>query len=136
MKKILEKLKLGRTEEEKAPEEIAQKADDINFVRRLIVLNTRNNKVIFELVGELMFSFRNMSCQLEVSCKAGGIGNRKYLIGLNPDTTYIVEDLGGVKASDYSYEENFFPEKICQFYSVLKPKSWEEARERSRKMFS
>ena len=37
---------------------------------------------------------------------------KKHIIGLNDETMYVVEDLGGAKVNKYRYEVNFLPEQI------------------------
>lgn len=38
-----------------------------------------------------------------------------YIIGLNENTMYVIEDLGGAKINKYKYEVNYIPESIIPF---------------------
>ena len=40
---------------------------------------------------------------------------KKHIIGLNDDTMYVIEDLGGAKVNKYKYEVNYIPESIIPF---------------------
>ena len=37
---------------------------------------------------------------------------KRHIIGLNRDTMYVIEDLGGAKVNNYKYEVNYIPESI------------------------
>lgn len=41
--------------------------------------------------------------------------NKKQIIGLNRDSMYVIEDLGGAKVNKYKYEVNYIPESIVPF---------------------
>ena len=40
---------------------------------------------------------------------------KKHIIGMNENTMYVVEDLGGAKVNKYKYEVNYIPETIVPF---------------------
>ena len=40
---------------------------------------------------------------------------KRHIIGLNEDTMYVIEDLGGAEVNKYKYEVNYIPESIVPF---------------------
>ena len=40
---------------------------------------------------------------------------KKHIIGMNQDSMYVIEDLGGAKVNKYKYEVNYIPESIVPF---------------------
>lgn len=102
----------GDTEANKVSNNVSQEADNFNVIRRLTVLDTRTNKPMFELVGAFSIRVDGADNQLEVTAETGKGQYKKHFIGLNRDTMYVVEDIGGANVSKYHYEVNFLPEAI------------------------
>ena len=103
---------VGCTEAEKVSHNVSQDADNFNVVRRLTVINTRSNKPVFELVGQFSIEVDNEDNQLEVVCETGKNEYKKHFVGLNDETMYVIEDIGGAKVNKYKYEVNFLPKSI------------------------
>ena len=102
------------TEAEKVSHNVSQQADNFNVLRRFAVINTRTDKVEFELIGAFSLDatqYPKISVMVE---KEDGT-YLKHIIGLNSDTFYVVEDLGGAKVNKYKYEVNYIPESIVPF---------------------
>lgn len=90
---------------------VSKEADYFNVVRRITVINSRTDKVLYRMTGT--FSLSNSSAnELEVICELPDHTYAKHYIYLNEWTTYVVEDLSGANVSKYSYELNFLPETI------------------------
>lgn len=102
----------GCTEAEKVSYNVSQEADNFNVTRRLTVLNTRTHKPMFELVGAFSIEVDSSDNQLEVTCETGENEYKKHFVGLNDETVYVVEDIGGANVNKYRYEVNFLPEMI------------------------
>jgi hypothetical protein len=104
----------GCTEASQVSYNVSQEADNFNVLRRFAVINTRTDKVEFELIGAF-------SLDADSYPKVGVIVEKedgsylKHIIGLNDDTFYVVEDLGGAKVNKYKYEVNYIPETIIPF---------------------
>ena len=67
--------------------------------------------VEFEIIGA--FSREDSSdnqVTLVVEMKDGTY--KRHIIGLNENTMYIIEDLGGAKVNKYKYQVNYIPESI------------------------
>ena len=122
MKKILALLSMviivagltGCTEVSQVSSNISQEADNFNVLRRFAVINTRTDKVEFELVGAFSLdasAYPKISVIVE---KEDGT-YLKHIIGPNDDTFYIVEDIGGAAVNKYKYEINYIPETIMPF---------------------
>ena len=103
-----------QTEADKVSCNVSQEAENFNVLRRFAVINTRTDKVEFELVGA--FSRENVK-QNEVSIvvELEDGTYKKHIIGLNENTMYVIEDLGGAKVNKYKYEVNYIPESIVPF---------------------
>lgn len=104
----------GCTEASQVSYNVSQEADNFNVLRRFAVINTRTDKVEFELIGAFSLdasSYPKISVIVE---KEDG-SYFKHIIGLNDDTFYVVEDLGGAEVNKYKYEVNYIPETIVPF---------------------
>ena len=53
--------------------------------------------------------------QVEVVVELEDRTYKKHIIGMNENTMYVVEDLGGAKVNKYKYEVNYIPETIVPF---------------------
>lgn len=102
---------VGCRESDRVSYNISQEADNFNVTRRLVVINARTDKPLFELVGNFALS-NNDENELEVVCQTGKNEFKKHYIYLNEYTIYTVEDLGGASVNKYKYEVNFLPEAI------------------------
>ena len=99
------------TESEKVTYNMKQEAENFNVLRRFAVINTRTDKVEFEMIGA--FSREDSSdnqVTLVVEMKDGTY--KRHIIGLNENTMYIIEDLGGAQVNKYKYQVNYIPESI------------------------
>lgn len=102
------------TESNQVTHNMKQEAENFNILRRFAVINTRTDKVEFEMIGA--FSRENASSSqvtLVVEMEDGTY--KRHIIGLNQDTMYIIEDLGGAEVNKYKYEVNYIPEAIIPF---------------------
>lgn len=109
----------GCTEVYRVSENIRQEADNFNVSRRIVVINARTDKPIFEMIGN--FSIQNNSSnELEIICEIEDGKYQKHFIYLNEWTMYVVEDLQGSNVSKYHYEVNYLPEMIIPFELVNK----------------
>ena len=102
---------VGCRESNRVSHNISKEADNFNVTRRLIVINARTDKPLFELVGNFALS-NNDENELEVICQTGKNEFKKHYIYLNEYTIYTVEDIGGANVNKYKYEVNFLPETI------------------------
>lgn len=101
----------GCTEADKVNENVSREAENFNVLRRFAVINTRTDKVEFEIIGA--FSREDVSDNsVSVIVELEDGTYKKHIIGLNEDTMYIVEDLGGAKVNKYKYEVHFLPESV------------------------
>lgn len=102
------------TESKKVTYNMKQEAENFNVLRRFAVINTRTDKVEFEMIGA--FSREDATddqVTLVVEMEDGTY--KRHIIGLNEDTMYVIEDLGGAAVNKYKYEVNYIPESIVPF---------------------
>jgi len=101
----------GCTEADQVSHNVSQEADNFNVLRRLTVINSRTDKAEFELIGAFSLNVENKH-KINIICEMEDGTYKKHIIGLNDETMYVVEDLGGAKVNKYRYEVNFLPEQI------------------------
>lgn len=117
---LLSGLLVGCRESDKASYNVSQEADNFNVLRRLAVINSRTDKVEFELIGAFSLEVDEDDNQIEVVAETENGSYKKHIIGLNENTMYVIEDLGGAKVNKYKYEVNYIPESIVPFDVVEK----------------
>lgn len=100
----------GARESQRVSHNVSQEADNFNVIRRLVVINARTDKPMFELVGA--FSFEVSDNRIIAVVETGKDEYKKHSVGLTDWTLWSVEDLGGAKVDRYRYEVNFLPEAI------------------------
>ena len=107
---------VGCTEASQVSHNVSQEADNFNVLRRFAVINTRTDNVEFELIGAFSLQVENShDNQVEVVVELEDGTYKKHIIGMNENTMYVVEDLGGAKVNKYKYEVNYIPETIVPF---------------------
>ena len=111
---------VGCTEADKVSENVSQEADNFNVLRRLAVINSRTDKVEFELIGAFSLHVDQDDDQIEVVAEMEDGSYKKHIVGLNENTMYVVEDLGGANVNKYKYDVNYIPESIVPFKVVEK----------------
>lgn len=89
---------------------VSQEADNFNVIRRLVVINARTDKPMFELVGA--FSFELQDRRIVAVVETGPNEYKKHSVGLTDWTLWSVEDISGADVDKYRYEVNFLPEMI------------------------
>lgn len=76
---------------------IKRNADYFKASRKITVVNTRLDKVVYENEGLLSFEVSENGRRLDVIEKESDDIYRKDIIVMNNDTMYLVEDLEGIK---------------------------------------
>ena len=110
-------LSLGMTgcaEAEKVSSNISLEADNFNVLRRFAVINSRTDKVEFEVIGAFSLDASNEN-KISIICEMEDGTYKKHIVGLNENTMYVIEDLDGAKVNKYKYEVNYIPESIVPF---------------------
>ena len=101
----------GCTQNEVVTHNVQKEANYFNVARRIVVINARTDKPIFELKGYFAISNNNNS-ELVVTCEIEKDKYQVHYIFLNEWTLYVVEDLNGTKVDKYHYEIWYMPEAI------------------------
>ena len=81
------------------------------YRRKQIILT---DKVEFELVGAFSLE-TDSSKKVKLIVETEDGTYKKHIIGMNQDSMYVIEDLGGAKVNKYKYEVNYIPESIIPF---------------------
>ena len=100
-------------EAEKVSYNISKEADNFNVTRRVTIFNTRTDKCLLEIVGNL--SVQKSSGDIDIIVEVGEGQYKKHFVNLNSWTTYVVEDVSGAFVDKYHYEINFQPEAILPY---------------------
>jgi len=100
----------GCREAERVSHNLSKEADQFNVTRRVTVYNTRTDKILLEVIGNL--SVQSSSGDIDLIVEVGPGQYKKHFINLNGWTTYVVEDVSGAFVDKYHYEVNFLPEMI------------------------
>ena len=103
----------GCTEADKVSENIAKEADNFNVYRRIVIINTRTDKIEFEVIGKM--SINVGSGRIDAIVEDDNGRYHKHIINLTDNNMYVVEDLGGAAVSKYHYEINYIPKAIIPF---------------------
>lgn len=98
---------------------ISKEADNFNVVRRVAVINTRTDKVEFEVIGRISIydntSSKDSTSTLTVVVETDKDKYKKHIVKLTNWNMYVVEDLEGATVDQYKYEINYMPESILPF---------------------
>lgn len=107
----------GCRQAERVNYNISREADNFNVYRRIVVINVRDNNVLYTLTG--FFSLNNSDHnELIVTSQIGDKDFRKDYIYLNEWTSYVVEQLDNTDVSPYSYELVIVPEMIGNYVNI------------------
>ena len=93
---------------------VSQEADNFNVIRRVAVINTRTDKIEFEVIGRISIDTSD-SDKLVIIVEADKGVYKKHLINMTEWNMYVVEDLEGAQVNQYKYEVNYMPETIIPF---------------------
>ena len=104
----------GCTEASKVSSNVSMEANNFNVLRRFTVINSRTDKVEFEVIGAFSLDASNKD-KISIICEMEDGTYKKHIIGLNENTMYVIEDLGGARVNKYKYEVNYIPESIMPF---------------------
>lgn len=107
------------TEAEKVSYNVSQEADNFNVVRRVAVINTRTDKVEFEVIGNISVDTSDEN-KLVIIAETGKDKYKKHLVNMTDWNMYVVEDLEGADVNKYKYEVNYMPESIIPWDVVQK----------------
>lgn len=103
-------------ESKKVSHNISQEADNFNVVRRVAVINTRTDKIEFEVIGRISVETEaNDGKRLEILVETAKGVYKKHMVNLTGWNMYVVEDLEGAEVNQYKYEVNYMPESIIPF---------------------
>ena len=104
----------GCTEADKVSSNVSVEADNFNVLRRFAVINSRTDKVEFEVIGAFSLDASDKN-KISIICEMEDGTYKKHIVGLNENTMYVIEDLDGAKVNKYKYEVNYIPESIVPF---------------------
>ena len=102
------------TESSQVSYNVSQEADNFNVIRRVAVINTRTDKIEFEVIGRISVDTSD-SDKLVIIVEADKGIYKKHLINMTEWNMYVVEDLEGAQVNQYKYEVNYMPETIIPF---------------------
>lgn len=101
----------GCREADYVSQNISKEADNFNVCREIIVVNVRDNTVLYTLRGYFSLA-NNSSNELVVISEVGDGVYKKDFIYLSEWTTYVCTDLTGAKVDRFHYELNILPQMV------------------------
>lgn len=102
---------VGCEEASVVSQNISKEADNFNVCREIIVVNVRDNTILYTLRG--YFSLKNEgNNELCIISEVGNGVYKKDFIYLSEWTTYVCTDLTGAKVDRFHYELNILPQMV------------------------
>lgn len=96
---------------EQASYQVSKAADEFSVLRRITVINTRDNTVLYEITGYSSIQGSTTGGELTFISKIGENTYKKDFIYINDWVTYIVEDISGAEITDpYYYDISILPQ--------------------------
>jgi hypothetical protein len=86
---------------------VSKEADEFQVTRRLTVVNTRSDNIMFELEGTFSIK-KEEDGDLAIICKVGEDKYKKHFVYLNEWVTYVCEDISGADVNPYHYEVKIY----------------------------
>ncbi|MGL4389891.1 MAG: hypothetical protein ACRCTN_03250 [Carnobacterium maltaromaticum] len=105
---------VGCTQSDKVSQNISKEADNFNIIRRVTVINSRTDKIEFEVIGKISVD-TSSDTKLVIVAETEDKVYKKHLVNLTEWNMYVVEDLEGAAVNQYKYEVNYMPESIVPF---------------------
>lgn len=100
----------GCRQADKVSYNVSKDADNFKVVRRVVVLNTRTDKIEFTAQG--VISVHIDDDQLDIIAKIGKGKYKKDIVNLTGNNMYTVEDLSGANVNSYKYEVTWLPKSV------------------------
>ena len=89
---------------------LSREADDLNITRKVTVINSITNKILFQVTGNMSIEYSGRTKQLNALGNTGEY--KKHIIGISDNVSYVVEDVTGVKGVDTKYRMYFNPDMV------------------------
>ena len=105
---------VGCVESSKVSQNISKEADNFNICREIVVINVRDEQVLYTLTGYFSLLDEGHN-ELVVVSEIGPGKYKKDFIYLNEYTTYVCTDLTGAEVDPYHYELNILPKMVPGF---------------------
>lgn len=99
----------GCSQADRVSHNLSKEADSFNVIRQLTVINCIEGDVLFQMTGKMSITADTEDNQLEVIVEVESGEYQKHFIGLSDNVTYVIEDLGKNKVSNYKYTMNYNP---------------------------
>lgn len=91
---------------------LSKAADNFEITRRVVFINGITDKYLLSIEGRCSVETSSSGHVLHVICKTGNSEFKKHMLGLSDNVSFMVEQMGSVKASAYHYRVTFKPQQI------------------------
>lgn len=98
---------------------LSREADDLNITRKVTVINSITNKVLFQVTGNMSINYDDSTKQLNIIALGDNGDYKKHIIGISDNVSYVVEDVTGVKGIDTKYRLYFNPDMVIPIETKL-----------------
>jgi hypothetical protein len=92
---------------------LSKEADNFNVTRHLMVINTRTDTPLLEIIGNLSVDTSDGDINVIIEVAPGQY--KKHFVSMNEYTVYVVEDISGANVTPYHYEVNILPQMFETF---------------------
>ena len=110
---LLAAILAGCTEADRVSRNVSRQADNFNVMRRVMVINTRTDTPLLEVIGRLSVNTKDGDINIIIEVEQGVY--KKHFVSMNQYTVYVVEDINGIAVSPYHYEINVLPQMFQTF---------------------
>jgi len=105
----------GCQQADRVSSNLSKEADNFNVVRKLTVINSFSDTVIFQMTGYISIKVDTEDNQLEITVKESDDSYKKHFVNLNEFTVYLVEDVTGSDVSASKYSLSWNPDMVLPF---------------------
>ena len=98
---------------------LSREADDLNITRKVTVINSITNKVLFQVTGNMSINYDDSTKQLNIIALGDNGDYKKHIIGISDNVSYVVEDVTGMKGIDTKYHLYFNPDMVIPIDAKL-----------------
>ena len=94
----------GCRDAEMASYNLSKEADQFKVVRKITLINTITDEVLYTVEGNMSVYADSQDNQLEITAKVGEDKYEKHFLGLSPTTVYIIEQLEPRETDVYRFQ--------------------------------
>ena len=95
-----------------ASRNISNDADNFKVLRKITFINTESGEVLYTIEGNMSIKADTGDNQLEITAKTGKDKFQKHILGLSPNTVYIVQQQEWQTTNQYNFKITWKPSTV------------------------